>query len=73
MIYLKYFNDLPFYFATFCITKQFVDVSVLLADGSIYEYTSLTHGLPLVSFYTPEKRRKLDVFRGYRKRPVAWN
>ena len=33
--------------------------------------------MPLVSFDTPWKHQKTfvfsDVFRGYRKRPVAWN
>ena len=31
----------------------------------------LTHFMPLISFYTPW--RFSDVFRGYRKRSVAWN
>ena len=37
----------------------------------------LTHFMPLVSFDTPWKHQKnqrfSNVFRGYRKRPVAWN
>ena len=35
----------------------------------------LTHFMPLVSFNSPWKHQKRfsDVFRGYRKRPVAWN
>ena len=35
-----------------------------------------THFMPMVFFHTPWKHKKLwfsDVFRGYRKRPVAWN
>ena len=39
--------------------------------------TSLTHFMPLVSFYTPWKYQKnqrfSDVFKAYRKRPVARN
>ena len=38
---------------------------------------NLTHFIPLISFYTPWKHKKTrgfsDVFRGYRKRLVAWN
>ena len=36
-------------------------------------YDILTHFMPLISFYTPWKHQLSDVFRGYRKRPVAWN
>ena len=37
--------------------------------------SSLTHFIPLVSFITPWKYNLgfSDVFRGYRKRPLAWN
>ena len=34
----------------------------------------LTHFMPLVSFYTPWKHwETFNVFRWYRKRPLAWN
>ena len=49
--------------------------------GNILKMKLLIHFMPLVSFYTPWKHQKTkgflmfsgDVFRGYRKRPVAWN
>ena len=40
-------------------------------------FNTLSHFVSLVSFFTPwkksENQRFSDVFRGYRKRPVAWN
>ena len=40
-----------------------------------FALTTLTHFIPLISFYTPWKQnqRFSDVFRGCRKRAMAWN
>ena len=54
---------------------NFETVSSLFKPISIF-ILHLTHFLPLFSFYTPrehqKKERFYDVFRGYRKRLVAW-
>ena len=55
------------------------------AQHYLRHISSLTHFMPLASFYTPWKHQKtysfwgthrcwkLDVSRGYRKRSVVWN
>ena len=54
---------------------NFETVSSLFKPISIF-ILHLIHFLPLFSFYTPrehqKKERFYDVFRGYRKRLVAW-
>ena len=54
-----------------------VECSAVLEATIFWFYcNALTHFMPLISFYTPWKHKKTrfsDVFREYRKRPVAWN
>ena len=42
-------------------------------SGKSLWWRPVTHFMSLVSFNTPWKQRFSDVFRGYRKKLVAWN
>ena len=66
----------PGIYNSFFFYSKLLEISPQMLNSSITCF-SLTHFMPFVSFYTPlktsENQRFSDVFRGYRKRPVAWN
>ena len=47
-----------------------VKLGLIIKNVCVKDY--FTHFMPLISFDTPHQRFS-DVFREYRKRPVAWN
>ena len=67
-------------FSEYLIFNIFLWTQTAAYESIIFEPEStllcLTHFMPLISFDTPWKHQKperLSVFRGYKKRSVAWN